>query len=180
MGCAEWARTDRIGKERRIDEQQQVTGSGVQEEGTDAAGSGGLDDERPAAMAPRQAQEALLVLGYLGRLLTEAMNARVELELAGNAEAIVVTYLDVHGPSRPVDIVTFTGMTSGGVTKLLDRLEGGGFITREFGTFPGDRRATVLALTPEGTRLAGVYADALLAVSEDVRAATARLCTAAG
>jgi DNA-binding MarR family transcriptional regulator len=107
------------------------------------------------------------------------MTARVDLELAGNAEVIVVTYLDVHGPSRPADIVTFTGMTSGGVTKLLDRLEKGGYLTREFGTFPGDRRATLLALTPAGTRLASAYADALRAVSDEVREATARLCAAA-
>ncbi|MEA3409196.1 MAG: MarR family transcriptional regulator [Candidatus Eisenbacteria bacterium] len=136
-------------------------------------------DRPSASMDRRQAQEALLVLGSLGQLLTEAIGSRVDRGFAGNAEVIVVTYLDVSGPLRPADVVSATGMSSGGVTKLLDRLENGGYIRREYGTFLGDRRVSILSLTPDGEQLAREYADAVLAVEDAVRDAAARLCSTA-
>ncbi len=92
-------------------------------EGTTAAARDGQDG-RP--LDRRQAQEALLLLGQLGQSISEAMTKRIDSELADNPEVIVVTHLDLRGPSRPAEIIAVTGMTSGGVTKLLDRLEQGG------------------------------------------------------
>ncbi len=120
------------------------------------------------------------MLGQLGQSISEAMTKRIDSELADNPEVIVVTHLDLRGPSRPAEIIAVTGMTSGGVTKLLDRLEQGGYLRREFGTFPGDRRATVLSLTVEGRRLAADYADALLSVRDEVHEAAVQFLKMGG
>jgi DNA-binding MarR family transcriptional regulator len=116
-----------------------------------------------------KAEEILLVLGRLGVTVHDALVARVRAELVGNAEVFVITSLHLHGPLRPSDIVEATRMTSGGVTKLIDRLESGGYITRQLGAVATDRRATRLILTAKGARLARSYADALLSEMDEVR-----------
>ncbi len=149
-----------------------MTGSRAREKGNDSADR---DREHQQPPARRHAQEVLLVLGYLGRAITDAMTQRIPPDLADNAEVLVVTHLDVHGASRPGEMIAVTGMTSGGMTKLLNRLEQGGYITREFGSVPGDRRATLLSLTSKGRHLAADYADAILTVDDDVQRAVSRL-----
>lgn len=104
-----------------------------------------------------------------------AMEQRVDPKLTGNAEVIVITHLDARGQLQPSDIVSLTGMTSGGVTNLLDRLEKNGFIRREYGTMKGDRRVSVLSLTPLGRQLARDYARAVLDLIDEVRVVGARL-----
>ena len=120
------------------------------------------------------------MLTGLGRSLTAALEECVEPEFTGNAEAIVITSLDVGGQLRPVDIVPLTGMTSGGVTKLLDRLEKAEVIRREYGTISGDRRVSLVTLTPKGQQLAYEYARVVLSRVDDVREAGAQLRDLAG
>ncbi len=54
--------------------------------------------------------------------------------------------------ATPGDIATHLGITTASTTKLLDRLEKGGHITRE--PHPSDRRALVVRVTPETHRSA--------------------------
>jgi DNA-binding MarR family transcriptional regulator len=70
-------------------------------------------------------------------------------------EVVVITSIDLLGPQRPSDVIELTGMSSGGVTKVLDHLESSGLIIGEYGTVKGDRRGTRLVLTPEGRLVAG-------------------------
>ncbi|MFG2003759.1 MarR family winged helix-turn-helix transcriptional regulator [Spirillospora sp. NPDC048911] len=49
---------------------------------------------------------------------------------------------------RMSDLAAQTALSTSGVTRLVDRLQRGGLVRRE--SFPGDRRATYAALTPEG------------------------------
>ncbi len=59
-----------------------------------------------------------------------------------------MTLVDV-ADSRPTAIAERVGLSSGGTTKLLDRLELAGHIERSFG-IPGDRRAVRVRLTNSG------------------------------
>lgn len=123
----------------------------------------------------QKAEEILLVLGRLGRAVHDALVARVGPATVGNAEVFVIVRLHLHGPQRPSEIMSAIGMSSGGVTKLLDRLEGAGYVSRQLGAVKTDRRATRLVLTHRGAALAQEYADALLSEMDDVKDAIERL-----
>lgn len=73
--------------------------------------------------------------------------------------------LQLNGPSTPSRLATATGLSSGGVTVALDRLEKAGFIRRE--PNPADRRSLLIHLLP--ARLAK-----LAAIYEGIEAATRR------
>jgi DNA-binding MarR family transcriptional regulator len=62
--------------------------------------------------------------------------------------------LQLYGPSTPSHLAKWTGLSSGGVTVALDRLEKAGYLRRE--PNPGDRRSLLIILIP--TRLRKVAA----------------------
>lgn len=78
-------------------------------------------------------------------LHNQAVAARVGL---GASDAQVLSLLTVNGPMTPGEIAKLTGLTTGSVTSLLDRLEIGAYINRERDT--RDRRKVVVAAAPEG------------------------------
>jgi DNA-binding MarR family transcriptional regulator len=133
---------------------------------SEATGQGSHD--RVTLSDRQRAEEILVILGRLGRAMHDAIATRVDTDLVGNADVFVICSLDLRGPLRPSDIVDGMGMTSGGVTKLIDRLEQRGYIRREYGAFASDRRATRLVLTEEGAQLARDYADVVLAEMDTV------------
>lgn len=53
--------------------------------------------------------------------------------------------------ASPTDLAASTMITSGGMSKRIDRLEGAGLVTRRVGS--GDARGRVIALTAEGKAL---------------------------
>jgi len=55
--------------------------------------------------------------------------------------------LELQGPLTPGRLAEFTGLTTGGVTVVLDRLEKAGLVRRERN--PQDRRSVVIHLQPE-------------------------------
>lgn len=55
------------------------------------------------------------------------------------------------GPCRVYDIALELGITSGGASKLVDRIEANGHCQRR--PNPGDRRSSLLELTPDGRAL---------------------------
>ena len=71
-------------------------------------------------------------------------------DVAHNMPVILMATLATDGPLRPVQIAGLTGLSSGGVTALLDRLEGKGLIHRWHDERPDDRRAVVVELTDTG------------------------------
>ena len=52
------------------------------------------------------------------------------------------------GPSLPSDLAARLGLTTGATTKVLDRLQEAGYITRS--ADPADRRRIVITAEPEG------------------------------
>ncbi len=86
----------------------------------------------------------------------------------GPSDSQLLGLLRLDGPLTPGRLAELTGLTTGTVTGVLDRLERGGFVRRE--RDPADRRKVVVTPVPEGVaRLAahysahGAYTDALLA-----------------
>lgn len=65
-----------------------------------------------------------------------------------------------NGPMKIRDLQRSLMLSSGGMTKRLDRLEGAGLIERQ--ADPGDRRGTLIGLTPAGL---GLIDDAVPAVT---------------
>ena len=65
---------------------------------------------------------------------------------------------------RVYDIATELGITTGGTSKLVDRIEASGYCRRL--PNPDDRRSSLLELTPEGRRL---YAEAGQAFDDELQ-----------
>jgi DNA-binding MarR family transcriptional regulator len=70
----------------------------------------------------------------------------------------MIHVLQLYGPATPGRLATWTGLSSGGVTVALDRLEKAGYIRR--GPNPADRRSLIVTLAPVRMRkAAGIYAE---------------------
>ena len=68
--------------------------------------------------------------------------------------------LDLHGPLTPGRLAALTGLTTGSVTGVIDRLERGGFVSRERDGV--DRRKVRVVPVPEAAaRLAAEWHDNL-------------------
>jgi DNA-binding MarR family transcriptional regulator len=65
--------------------------------------------------------------------------------------------LDTFGSLRPGAVAGMLGLSSGGTTKLVQRLEAVGLVTRSFGSLPEDRRAVVIEITEHGRRVVGRF-----------------------
>jgi DNA-binding MarR family transcriptional regulator len=65
---------------------------------------------------------------------------------------------------HPSDLMATTMLSSGGMTKRIDRLVDAGLVQRR--PDPGDRRATLVRLTPRGKRTADAALDTHLAGEE--------------
>ncbi|MFE9369895.1 MarR family winged helix-turn-helix transcriptional regulator [Streptomyces sp. NPDC006711] len=76
---------------------------------------------------------------------------------AGMGEAVdeltypILSGLERTGPRSAADLAPDVGLDRSGVTRRASRLEAAGLVRRE--PDPGDRRATLLALTEEGERV---------------------------
>ena len=65
----------------------------------------------------------------------------------GASDAQFMTLLEVHGPLTPGQLAELTGLRTGTVTGVLDRLEGAGFIRRD--RDPNDRRKVIVSRNEE-------------------------------
>ncbi|HKA83614.1 MAG TPA: MarR family transcriptional regulator [Acidimicrobiales bacterium] len=63
-------------------------------------------------------------------------------------------------PLTAGQLAELTGLTTGAVTGVLDRLEGAGFVSRE--RDPGDRRRVVVRLVPESMARVGPMFEGLI------------------
>jgi DNA-binding MarR family transcriptional regulator len=65
------------------------------------------------------------------------------------SEKLVITHLWSQGTATMSDLAVRTGMTSGGATSLIDRLERDGYVQRR--ADPTDRRRQLVSLTDKGS-----------------------------
>lgn len=62
-----------------------------------------------------------------------------------------MSVIDRHGTCRIYEIASELGITTGGASKLIDRIEADGFCRRR--PNPDDRRSSLLELTPAGRKV---------------------------
>jgi DNA-binding MarR family transcriptional regulator len=87
----------------------------------------------------------------LGLGLADIIESRSSVALEVN-DFIVLAVAFVEGPVRPRRIVDAVGLTSGGTTKLVDRLVTNGLVSRKFGALDDDHRAVLVSITRAGER----------------------------
>jgi DNA-binding MarR family transcriptional regulator len=99
-------------------------------------------------------------VGVIGRISRLSREIERRLEPVYAASGLEPGWYDVlatlrrAGPPyrlRPTDFAATLMLTTSGTTKRLDRLEAGGYVTRE--PDPSDRRGVLITLTPEGRSL---------------------------
>jgi DNA-binding MarR family transcriptional regulator len=74
----------------------------------------------------------------------------------GLTDMQIVHMLQLYGPSTPSRLTAWTGLSSGGVTVALDRLEKAGYLRRDAN--PADRRSLLVTLLPARMRkITGLY-----------------------
>ena len=120
----------------------------------------------------------LLTTSYR-HLLTSAMAAVApDPELIGEAPLVVLCCLDRDGPCRPSGLQDVCGLSSGGVSKLLDRMEQAGVVNRTPGGVSGDHRGVVVSITRRGRALLARFSREAAARLPDGRAMVKQLSAA--
>jgi DNA-binding MarR family transcriptional regulator len=105
-------------------------------------------------MSNAAVERLLLLMSGYGRTVSEAMlDVSPEPELAGSVSLVVLCTLDLEGARRPGVLQEITGLSSGGVSKLLDRMEAAGVVKRTYGGVPGDNRGVLVSITRRGRAL---------------------------
>lgn len=89
-------------------------------------------------------------------LYNHAVSAKVGL---GASDSQFMTLLQTYGPLTPRQLAEHTGLTSGTITGVIDRLESHGFVTRE--PDPADRRKVVVTPSVQAIqdKLVPLYAE---------------------
>lgn len=106
------------------------------------------------------ARRVLLRLAETGHEWTAAIRDLKQGDaLTDNLTLVVLCRLHEEGPLRPVQLQEAADITSGGMSKVLDRLEEAGLVARLGTRPPENRRGVEVALTKNGsTALAAVLA----------------------
>jgi DNA-binding MarR family transcriptional regulator len=124
-----------------------------------------------AELSKEAVERLLLLVADYGRTLTKAMaDAAPDPELVSNVSLVALCTLDLHGPHRPGVLQEVTGLSSGGVSKLLDRMEQAGVIKRTYGGVPGDNRGVLVSITRRGRSLMNRFANAAAGRLPDTKA----------
>lgn len=110
-----------------------------------------------------------MLLTRFGSTLSAAFaEAAPSRDLVGNGPLLVLSSLELEGPQRPHDLAAALAMTTGGVSKLLDRMEELGVVARRRGVLPDDRRAVVVDITPAGRDMMRAITEAFAAAVPDL------------
>ena len=119
-------------------------------------------------------QTSLITLGHtfiaLDSTLTGPARSPTSPAGLGLTGALTLVVVAMTGPARPSAISQVTGLSTGGVTLLLDRLERDGLLQRTYGVDPQDRRAVIASLTDAGRQTLADLDDVVIAHSSDLAA----------
>lgn len=111
--------------------------------------------------AARAAIRGLAAVALAGNAYRLAFAKRYGLDVVGSR---AVTYLDAYGPMPQARLAQLMGLTSGGVTGVVDRLERAHVARRA--TDPEDRRRHRVELTEQAAALVAQSRDGLVSVFE--------------
>ena len=96
----------------------------------------------------------LLRIAEYGNLIIDALSRAPDGTLvADNVSILVPCHLELDGPKRPTELAEIIDMTSGGVSKVITRLENAGFAEQARGALYEDKRAVSVGLTDKGHAL---------------------------
>jgi DNA-binding MarR family transcriptional regulator len=100
---------------------------------------------------PSSAIRLAMGLSAVGVALQRAIDARSQGRPSSdiNAELVLIVLLD-QGPCRPRRLVELMGITSAGISRLVDRSERNGFVQRSTEGVETDGRSVAVSLTPAG------------------------------
>ena len=115
---------------------------------------------RPEAQAIREA------INRKELAATRQRSALARLLGLSESDVLAIQHLAVAGRLTPSQLGSMLGMTSGGATALVQRLEREGFVARE--PHPRDRRSARLRLTPDIERQAGEALAPLVEAIDDL------------
>ena len=90
---------------------------------------------------------------------SDLTDAGVEPYVIGNHPMTTLLILAADGPTRPVELAERVGMTSGGMTKVIDRLEQLQLVDRD-SDLVEDGRGVLVGLTTNGQRTVETVLDA--------------------
>jgi DNA-binding MarR family transcriptional regulator len=151
----------------------------------DGAPATSAADREASVLVPNGIDRARLLqsvvrFAHLGTTVAEVLRSGVNPpDLMSNEVAAVLGEL-ASGSRRPRDLGRLIGLSSGGTTKLLARLQAHRLVHLQHGGLEADRRATLVTLTSPGRRtLASAAAsldarrDELLQLIDDVEAGLA-------
>ena len=114
------------------------------------------------AFRHRSLGRVAMLAADIARTAVSGVDAGHHPALAGDAAVLVIADLANGGARRPRDVRLATGLTTGGVSNLLARLEAAGVIARAADDDRGDRRAVRIELTVYGRAVAGDVSAALV------------------
>ncbi len=110
----------------------------------------------------REVQSVLLQMAQLRLILGAAAEGSArDPDVVSDLSSTLLFALDNEGAMRPTAIQEMTGLSSGGVTKLVERLEQKGLVTRKTGAIDGDRRGVLVELTRRGRNTVRSVSDAM-------------------
>ena len=116
----------------------------------------------------RNVQQLVLQMTRLGQTMTDAAaDSARDPEVVAAMPVALLFALDLEGPMRPTAVQELTGLSSGGVTKLVERLEQKGLLDRKTGAIDGDRRGVLVELTRRGRVAVRSMSDAMAAARKD-------------
>ncbi len=117
-----------------------------------------------AGLSNAAVERLLLLMSGYERTVSEAMlDVAPDPELAGNVSLVVLCTLDLEGARRPGVLQEVTGLSSGGVSKLIDRMEAAGVVKRTYGGVPGDNRGVLVTITRRGKALVARFTSEVAA-----------------
>lgn len=99
------------------------------------------------------AARVMLLLTELGNAIEVRLGAAgVDPYVVRNSPLATLLLLRLEGPMRPSALSERVGMTTGGMTKVIDQLAERAFVTRR-SDLPGDGRAVMVSITRDGREL---------------------------
>ena len=107
-------------------------------------------------------EELLLHLGEFGALVSKALvDVAGDELLVSNMSVLLLCRLDLHGPLRPSQIAEMENLTTGGASKLIDRMEADGLVERRRGVLATDKRSVLVVIARKGRDMVRKMAGAL-------------------
>jgi DNA-binding MarR family transcriptional regulator len=104
-----------------------------------------------------RAEVGTAVLRFIADVVLHNVTVAQRLGLGGS-DLQFLTLLGTHGPLTPGRLATLTGLGTGTVTGVIDRLEKGGYVRRD--RDGADRRKVLVSPVPESlARLAEFYSE---------------------